>query len=154
MGVFAQSVPPDRPQAVKALQRKGCSPEKHFPPDLEVLCLFPTLLKAYGENYGHPLLPVSQKECFACLEERNCAVDYCWYRCGVPVVVPHVVVAGLLVSLVIVQGTHAAPFQIIWWIFPNFLTKGNYFYPLWLPVNESCNSNLQIQVEHQTKTSW
>lgn len=108
MGVFAQSVPPDRPQAVKALQRKGCSPEKHFPPDLEVLFLFPTLLKTYGENYGHPPLPVSQKEWFARLERSNCAVDYCWYRCGVPVLVPHVVFAGLLASQVIV---HLGPMQ-------------------------------------------
>lgn len=139
---------------VEALQRKGCSPYKHSPPDLEGFCLFPALLKTYGEYYGHLPLPVSQKGWFAHLEWSSCTGDYYWYRSGVPVVVPHVVVAGLLVSQMIVQGTHAAPFQVIWWIFPNFLTQGNYFYPLLLAVNESRSSNLQIQFEHQTKTSW
>lgn len=54
-----------------------------------------------------------------------------------------------LISQMIVQGIHATPLQMICRMFPTFLTQGNYFYPhLRLPVNESCSSNLRIQVEH------
>lgn len=95
---------------------------------------------------------MSQKEWLAHLEWRSALliiagarVGYQWWS--------HVVVAGLLDSQMIVQGPKQPLSRLFDGYFQISLPK-EIILPLLLPVNESCNSNLQIQVERQVKTSW